>query len=220
MTSKPEYTRFLPHFHPQGAIFFVTFRLYGSLPREFAKSLHDWHCKELELLPKKYPPELLDQAKYLHQRDYFLRVEEVLDKANHGPKHLINPKIANCLTTYLREFDGIWYDLLGYTLMANHVHLLMDFSVQFDEFEILKKPPYRNLDYVMFRIKGASARKANQILGRKNVHFWQPEYHNRYIRNRQHLFSALNYIKQNPVKAGIVNHWKAHPFTWIHEAFW
>ena len=33
------YRRNLPHFHPTGAIFFVTFRLAGSLPAEIVEQL-------------------------------------------------------------------------------------------------------------------------------------------------------------------------------------
>ncbi len=46
MQNKPEYTRNLPHYHLYGATFFVTFRLFGSLPLEFLEKLSDWY--ELE----------------------------------------------------------------------------------------------------------------------------------------------------------------------------
>ncbi len=48
MLNKPEYTRFLPHYHPIGATFFVTTRLHGSLPQSFIDTLSDWYTSEKE----------------------------------------------------------------------------------------------------------------------------------------------------------------------------
>lgn len=33
--------------------------------------------------------------------------------------------------------------------------------------------------------------------------FWQAEYFDRFIRNEKHFYAAMNYIHQNPVKAGL-----------------
>ncbi|MCB0575815.1 MAG: hypothetical protein KDC61_14745 [Saprospiraceae bacterium] len=38
-----------------------------------------------------------------------------------------------------------------------------------------------------------------------------------YTRYQKYLVPAVNYLKQNPVAAGICTHWMQHPFTWVRE---
>ena len=220
MNLKPEYTRFLPHYHHQHATFFVTFRLYNSLPKAFSVKLGQWYQEELakcELIK-----DLTQKAtmKYLAQRSFFKKMDDVLDSCIGGSDFLKIPTVARCVTEQLDRFDQELYELLAYSIMPNHVHTLLDFSIQHSGNGETAPNWYRNLDYAMFRIKGASARYANQHLNRTGQHFWQPEYHNRYIRNNDHLLSAVDYIKQNPVSAGLCKHWHDHPFTWINKKFW
>jgi REP element-mobilizing transposase RayT len=53
---------------------------------------------------------------------------------------------------------------------------------------------------ILKNIKGTTARKANQLLGRTG-RFWQKEYFDRYIRDSKHFYAVFNYIENNPVKA-------------------
>jgi REP element-mobilizing transposase RayT len=41
------------------------------------------------------------------------------------------------------------------------------------------------------------------LSGRKGA-FWQSEYFDRYMRNESHVAQTVEYIEQNPVKAGLV----------------
>jgi REP element-mobilizing transposase RayT len=220
MQNKPEYTRFLPHYHPVGASFFVTSRLYGSLPKEFLENLHIWYETEKERLLVENPNEQTEKALALLQRDYFRKYDNALDQCLCGPTYLKDPAVARRAVEQLTRFDGQWYRLLAYTIMPNHVHALLDFSVQVKEDGSVDMEQYQNLDVVMGRIKGASARYANLELGRTGNEFWQVEYHDRYIRDKRHLLAAIDYIKQNVVSAKISIHWREHPFTWVHEDFW
>jgi REP element-mobilizing transposase RayT len=218
MRNKPEYTRRLPHYHPVGGIFFITFRLYGSLPIDFLHALLQWAQSErlrISALPNEVDRE---NAQAIFQRDYFRKYDHALDQCLFGPTFLKDPAAAYRLVEQLTRFDGHWYDLLAYTIMPNHAHVLLDFSAQTKD---TPDPPlYKNLDHVMNFIKGASARYINLAMGRSSQPCWQPEYHDRYIRDRRHLLGAVDYIKQNPVSGRICKHWREHPFTWIHERFW
>jgi len=51
--------------------------------------------------------------------------------------------------------------------------------------------------------KSFTASAANKLLGRVGE-FWMPDYFDRYIRDDTHLQTTLEYIRQNPVKAGLV----------------
>ena len=58
--------------------------------------------------------------------------------------------------------------------------------------------------------KSFSAKQANRILGRIGP-FWMRDYFDRYVRGEEHFMAAMEYIEQNPVKAGLVrsaNDWR------------
>jgi putative transposase len=101
------YRRILPHWHPEGAALFLTWRLYGSLPASHSTATIG--CAT-DSAGKKF--KLLDA---------------ILDKAASGPKWLNDPRIAQCV------FDGIhtgayelrFYNLHAFVIMPNHVHLLI-----------------------------------------------------------------------------------------------
>jgi REP element-mobilizing transposase RayT len=214
----PEYTRYLPHFHRPGATFFVTFRLFDSLPKEFMEQLSKKYHDQKEAIVQANP---LDKEKqlYLLQRAYFLEFDQALDKCEHGPTWLKEPQCALPLADQLNKFDGEFYKLIGYTIMPNHAHAILDFSIQLKPDGSVDTATYKNLDYVMDRVKGASARYANLALDRTGQTFWQAGYYERYVRDQKHLVSAVNYLKQNVVAAKICTHWMQHPFTWVREGW-
>jgi REP element-mobilizing transposase RayT len=219
MQNKPEYTRALPHYHHYGAVFFVTFRLYGSLPQEFLEKLAVWYESEKKRIAVETKGKEQEKAKALLQRDYFRKFDHALDQCLFGPTFLKEPEAAQKVVEQLNRFDGQWYKLIAFTVLPNHVHALLDFSIQLNQNCEPEKASYKNLDFAMGRIKGASARYVNLVLDRTGNECWQSEYHDRYIRDRKHLIAAIDYIKQNPVSANICNHWLEHPFTWVHEDF-
>ncbi len=220
MTNKPEYTRYLPHYHHIGATFFVTYRLDGSLPQSFLDSLSKWYHEALNKIETQFSSSEKENAIYKLQRDYFRKFDAALDQCMCGPTFLKDPKAANKASEQLTRFDGEWYRVKAYTIMPNHVHALLDFSVQLDPITGTCKDDYKNLDYVMNRIKGASSRYINIALGRTGEACWQREYHDRYIRDHRHLLAAVDYIKQNATSAGICKHWHEHPFTWVCAEIW
>lgn len=73
--------------------------------------------------------------------------------------------------------------------MPNHVHLLLTFRT--DPSVALRK------------LKGTSARVANQVLGLTGQPFWQEESYDRLVRGPEEFARIENYILQNPVKAGL-----------------
>ena len=75
--------------------------------------------------------------------------------------------------------------------MPNHVHGLVETQAEWP------------LSAIVQPWKSYTAHAANRILGRGGV-FWFREYHDRFIRDERHLASAIEYVEQNPVKAGLV----------------
>ncbi len=64
--------------------------------------------------------------------------------------------------------------------------------------------------------------KKSYAFGKKNwdiLMFWMEEYFDRYIRNADHFRNAVNYIENNPVKAGLCSKPSDWPFSsaWFRE---
>ncbi|WP_340622523.1 transposase [Desulfitibacter alkalitolerans] len=83
------------------------------------------------------------------------------------------------------------YKLLGYCLMSNHVHLLM-------------QEGENNIGRVMKRIGVAYVQWYNRKHGRVG-HLFQDRYKSEEVEDDTYLLTVLRYIHQNPVKAKIVN---------------
>ena len=59
----------------------------------------------------------------------------------------------------------------------------------------------------MQSLKGYTARKANQCLGRRGA-FWHHESYNHAVRNASEWQRIITYTLNNPVKAGLVDRWE------------
>jgi REP element-mobilizing transposase RayT len=86
----------------------------------------------------------------------------------------------------------------AWAIMPNHVHVLWT--------------PHVSLAELVRRVKGPTAMRANQILGRRGTRFWQEEYFDRIVRNDEEFAQVRRYIEWNPVKAGLVSQPEA--FRW------
>lgn len=92
--------------------------------------------------------------------------------------------------------DGQYYKLVAFVVMPNHVHLMFAPSAGFSLSRILKG------------IKGVTAR---QINGKRGVRgrLWQDESFDRIVRDQTELQEKLEYMLENPVKAGLtVDSWQ------------
>ena len=212
----PEFYRgSLPHFQNIGATFFVTFRLHDSIPVAKLQQTKAAFSERQRLLRRQRPPDLEQQMDRLH-REFFGIYDNLLEKIRTGPHYLEQPAVAQEVMRQLHRYDGDLYDLIGYTIMSNHVHLLIDTALQVPE-DIhpvnWEGYDFTPLNRIMHRIKGASARYCNLILGRTGT-FWQRESYDRIPRRNGELGRIIGYILNNPVKAGLVDNWRKHPFTY------
>jgi putative transposase len=82
--------------------------------------------------------------------------------------------------------------LLSYVVMPDHVHLMV------------VPGPSAGLAKTMQYVKGRFARRLNaRSSSQGNV--WQPRYYERAIRDEASLRQAIEYIEENPVKAGLAS---------------
>ena len=211
MPTNEKYRSKYPHIHPVGAMFFVTFRLADSLPQNIINQLKA-SINPNQINEYEHSLDPSQQIRYNRiQQYYFNRFDYQLDEKPYGDCYLKDPKIAQIVIDKLRQFDSQYYKLIAYCIMPNHVHLLIDLSVQMKGHDHIPEN-YKQLHQILKRIKGATAVYANRHLNREGT-FWQKDSYDRYMRNGHEISSVINYILENPVKAGLVKHRSEWPYS-------
>lgn len=100
-------------------------------------------------------------------------------------------------------------ELYAAVIMPTHVHLLFT-PLENDEGE-----PF-SLAEIMKGIKGSSAYNINKLLNRKGA-LWLPESFDRIMR-RGDFEHKLNYIRANPVDAGLCKRPEEYRWLWLQSA--
>ena len=216
---KTEYRKRLPHIHPVGATFFITFRLEGSIPVASLDKLRKKYDDKYETILFDDQPLKTERIALLYQK-YFDEFDELLHAVKSGPTWLESPAIAKLVEEQLMKYDGEFYDLLCYCIMSNHVHIVFDTSIQvpiFYDSDLDDDFGYVQVDQIMKQIKGPVAVYANRLLGRTGA-FWVKESYDRYIRNARDLKNTILYTVNNAVKAGLVDDWRDWPFVYWKNA--
>ena len=202
MKHTENYTRNLPHLIPDGATFFITFRLKGSIPSAKLIQLKE----DFELAASRCRNEL---NKLTVLQTTFNEQKEILqEQIAEGPQYLRIYAVASILKEQIHKYDNQYYDLISYCIMPNHVHLLVDTSVQRNS--AMKYVP---LNKILQLLKGASAFYCHKLLKRSGA-FWMSESYDHYIRSDKELDHIHCYILDNPVKAGLVSKWQEWEWTY------
>jgi putative transposase len=209
-SAKIYYKRNLPHYQPQGYSFFITFRLFGTLPADVVKGLKEIKQENLKQIAG-YDKKVVRKEKYSElQNKYFKLYGDYLDKANSGSKWLKDLKIAGVVKNAFHFRDGKEYNLIAYTIMPNHVHLIFIPIVERDS---SRSPNKHSIDInvdvqypvtdILRKLKGSTARECNKLLNRTGS-FWQHESYDHVIRDTEALKRIVDYVLNNPVKAGLI----------------
>ena len=219
----------LPHWQPPEATFFVTYRLFGSIPKSKIEALKAEYAYELERLERYKKLDLSQQnskffslglseelqtdleniwrkRKQLLQYQYFTSFDELLESNLNEPHWLKTPEIANTCRQAIHYFDGQYYTLWAYTVMSNHIHIVLS---------LLPNAPI--LWAILQRIKRFSATKANAILDRTGLPFWEKESYDHLVRDGS-FGRIMAYTLENPVKAGYVKRWEEYPYNYCHSS--
>lgn len=231
---KPFYRRNLPHIQPQGATFFVTFNLVGSLPRsvlqQWRAEKNQLEAKKLRILKLQNNDRLasIEQMIFEQKREWFRKFEKMLDKAQNGPLWLKNERIAKEVAESLLYRDGKVYRLDAYCIMANHVHVVFTpLAIQPPQIAAVDSKDnkaqtnslcYNTLSSIMQSLKGYTARKANQLLECSGA-FWHHESYDHVVRNASEWQRIITYVLNNPVKAGLVNEWTKWKWSYYQPEF-
>lgn len=187
------------------------------MPYEIIETLREERERAKIALQELPESERADQNALDEQR-YFEKWEGHLDKAGFGPRWLSQPEIANIVKEALHYRDGKVFDLHTYSIMSNHVHVVLEPLGRSEcHCDLPARPEYHSdLHKIMQSLKRHTARQANIILGREGA-FWQDESYDRVIRDNDEYIRTVNYVLENPVKAGLVLKWE--DWRWMYCKF-
>jgi putative transposase len=118
-------------------------------------------------------------------------LDEALDLC-HGAALLRQVRVASIVEAAMLHFDGGRYRLIAWSVMPNHVHVLVE---AFEGFP---------LDEIIHSWKSFTAHEINKLNARSGA-FWAVDYFDRFMRDEEHFHATVGYIEQNPVKAGLVS---------------
>ena len=216
---KTYYKRNLPHYQPAGYVFLVNMRLDGSLPLKVIQRLQNDYRKEIEIA-SSFQNIKAKRASYSKaQLDYFKKFEEVLHNTTKSPCWLAENTIASVIYKSLHFGDTRKYNLYCFTIMPNHIHVILQPIVERFSESLSKKDHTLNkrngvslyiLTSILQDFKKFTARECNLILNRTGK-FWQHESYDHVVRDREELLRLTEYILNNPVKAGLIDNrenWK------------
>lgn len=122
------------------------------------------------------------------------------------------PAIAHCAIKQLGEavahFDA---QLVGYVLIPSHLHAMIGLPR-------VEKLPKLMQSYKILtskRIKGLNCQEYTGRFWREGLfHFWKPRYDDQVIFSEEQFATKMEYIHNNPVKAGLVN----DPLDWPYSS--
>ena len=161
--------RFLPHVDMLGYYQFLTFRTHDSLD-DFIKKI---------------------RFEDISSREQEYKIDQYIDTSLKGC--YLNGEVLDYLKNYFISKDKSFYDLVAFSIMPNHVHMLFKQNIE--------------LPKIMKFLKGSTAFQINKILNRKGS-FWESNYYDKIIRDEIHFDTVYEYIKNNPLQAGLKDYKK------------
>jgi len=109
---------------------------------------------------------------------------------------------ARLMLSTLNHYDGTGYKLHAYVIMPDHLHLLIT--------------PFESVEKSVQLIKGGFSFRAKREL-QWNGEIWQPGFTDHRIRDEEDWMRHLEYIRQNPIDAKLVEDVVLYEFMGYHS---
>jgi REP element-mobilizing transposase RayT len=190
------YERHLPHWRQDGATYFVTFRLADALPQQQQQFL-----RRLRAEWERTQPRSEEQWKTF-AKEYANHVERWSDEG-YGECWFRDRRWAQELIDRLLHFQNQRHFTSCYVIMPNHCHA------------IVQPFPPHELEELLQAAKSLVARSICRELGTSRT-LWQQESFDRIIRDEEHLWRVIQYIGNNPARAGLTHEQAPR---WIHPTW-
>jgi len=125
----------------------------------------------------------------------------VVARCNNREFYFTTPEDFELLLAHLREWVRTYeVTLYAYTLMSNHLHLLL----QAPKLDALGRP----LRWLLTE----TAKAFHKARGRRG-HFWERRYRACLVEDDVYALAALRYLDRNPVRAGLVEDPGTYPWS-------
>ncbi len=164
----------LPHWQVDESVYFITFRLRDSLPREIAQQLYQERERMLRDATN------IDRARA--DRLFGIRLDQFLDESRGS---CVLRDHAELVANALAHFDRARYELHAWCVMPNHVHVML---------HVLRG---RDVPAIVQAWKSYTAHRIKRGV------IWQREYFDRIVRSPAEFHDTQKYIWDNPYKAGL-----------------
>jgi putative transposase len=183
----------LPHWEVEDGRYFVTIHLAGAIPVQGQQRLREL-ANQLNRIDRAG-----EAGRLKLQRMIFREMETWLDRAERVD-HLQRPEVAQMVVEAIahRNQCGEW-QMFEYVIMPTHLHLFCEVGK-------------RGLKGTLEEFKRWTGHKAAKILDMDGERFWQREWFDHWSRSDEEDDRIAQYIRENPVKAGLVDEYRNWPF--------
>lgn len=230
----------LPHWYMPGAAHFVTYRLADTLPVEVLKRLRVEREARIREAGRPTLAASATGTKAQAHKQFFAAYDRYLDQGA-SVRWLENPAVAEIIIGNLYHHHQVKYQLLEYSVMPNHVHVLFvpiiadagSISHVADAASVRIPPLAPNesdrdyfsdetadsqspLSQIMHSLKSYTANEANKVLSRSGS-FWQRESYDHWVRDDGELARIAEYIANNAVSAKLAKNAWDWPYCSAHD---
>jgi REP element-mobilizing transposase RayT len=205
--------RQLPHWDVEGRPVFVTACLEGSIS---AKGLSQVRRYRRELDGRNCPANLSQsQWEGKKQKLIFKFVDSLLDHES-PVTHLLDVRQAKIVHDAFLHFAGERYALFAFVVMPSHHHWLFLPSEEWAREQVrrLRETGERlrtPREIISHSIQSYTATMCNRVRGGSGS-YWQMETFDHWARDDAETLRIIEYIENNPVKAGLVE--RPHEWPW------
>lgn len=170
----------LPHWLQENKLYFITFRLEDSICKEDREIL----IKKKKEFEHKNPKPWNLKTYREYRKIISSKMDSLLDQGN-GSCILKNQTIRDIFLNSLYFFEDKKYNIMGFVIMPNHVHLLL---LGKNRNDIIK---------TIGSVKQFSAKKINKLLNKKGK-IWKKGCYDTIVRSEEHRSACCQYIERNP----------------------
>ena len=118
----------------------------------------------------------------------------------------LTPAARQVVLNACKFFDGQRYQIFCLVVMPDHVHMLIQPLAKFDN-------KVWSLSSILHSIKSYSSKQIPKVMNHIGT-VWQDERHDHIVRDEREFQVFWEYIRQNPVKAGLSITPEEYPFFW------
>ncbi len=178
-----------------------------------------YYSKQLEYAQNPNATALLHETR----KRLFARFDDLLDLEKYGQAHLREPALAQIVSEEILRRDGSDYALMAYSILPNHLHLLLELpnsiscNPPLDELQSLRHEPLRALVRTIQKATEMPLKNALRQLGehldpttfqKHSTHgsvqmdgeFWHEQSFDFCMQDAAEVKKTTQYVLQNPMK--------------------